>query len=194
MHKWSKCHLAPRLVRQNSSDAQETCGTGLQTRGTEPHLFISPFITLQAIIAQYGVKDKDTAKSPDVSLSSSFKIPFVSWLSCPTPNQSKCSQGCLSCPLGLSCLQLNGTQADVSDCLEFTKVMPRITQPCQLPCQDDCQLTNWSKFSSCTVDCVGVRIRKRTLIGGSRTKSWYLNCICKLVMVLILPSRTWPST
>lgn len=76
------------------------------------------------------------------------------------------------CPLilpALSCLQLNGTQADVAECLEFTKAVPSITQPCQLPCQDDCQLTNWSKFSSCTVDCVGVRIRKRALIGGNRT-------------------------
>ncbi|CAG02749.1 unnamed protein product, partial [Tetraodon nigroviridis] len=102
-HKWSKCHLAPWLVRQNSSGAQETCGAGLQTRA-------------------------------------------------------------------LSCFQLNGTQADVSDCLKFTKAMPSIAQPCQLPCQDDCQLTNWSKFSSCTVDCVGVRIRKRTLIGRSKKK------------------------
>lgn len=147
-HKWSKCHLAPWLVRQNSSGAQETCGTGLQTRGAEPHLL------------------RDITKSPDVSLSSFFNVPFVSGLSCPVP-----------CPLALSCLQLNGTQADVSDCLEFATAMPSITQPCQLPCQDDCQLTNWSKFSSCTVDCVGVRIRKRTLIGGSRTMSWYLHCI-----------------
>ncbi|KAK7877677.1 hypothetical protein WMY93_031614, partial [Mugilogobius chulae] len=39
------------------------------------------------------------------------------------------------------------------------------TQRCLLPCQDDCQLSPWSKFSPCTADCVGVRSRKRALIG-----------------------------
>ncbi|CAM9116276.1 unnamed protein product, partial [Lampetra planeri] len=58
-----------------------------------------------------------------------------------------------------------GTQADISKCLKSAKAMPAITQRCQLPCQDDCQLTNWSKFTSCTADCVGVRTRKRALIG-----------------------------
>lgn len=66
----------------------------------------------------------------------------------------------------VSCRQLDGTQADINECLKFAKAMPTITQRCQLPCQDDCQLTNWSKFSSCTADCVGVRTRKRALIGG----------------------------
>lgn len=65
----------------------------------------------------------------------------------------------------MSCRQLDGTQGDISECLKFAKVMPPVTQRCQLPCQDDCQLTSWSKFSSCTADCVGVRTRKRALIG-----------------------------
>ncbi|XP_037532443.1 thrombospondin type-1 domain-containing protein 7A [Nematolebias whitei] len=70
----------------------------------------------------------------------------------------------------VSCRQLDGTQADISECLRSAKAMPAITQRCQLPCQDDCQLTNWSKFSSCTADCVGVRTRKRALIGRSKKK------------------------
>ncbi|MEQ2236537.1 Thrombospondin type-1 domain-containing protein 7A [Ilyodon furcidens] len=70
----------------------------------------------------------------------------------------------------VSCRQLDGTQADISECLKSAKAMPAITQRCQLPCQDDCQLTNWSKFSSCTADCVGVRTRKRALIGRSKKK------------------------
>lgn len=150
-HKWSKCHLAPWLLRQNSSGAQETCGTGLQTRGEETHLFIH-FITWISLFSHLF-----TGFIVLPLLTSPFSIggPVVKPL-------------CF-CPLilpALSCLQLNGTQADVAECLEFTKAVPSITQPCQLPCQDDCQLTNWSKFSSCTVDCVGVRIRKRALIGG----------------------------
>ncbi|XP_061918683.1 thrombospondin, type I, domain containing 7Ab [Entelurus aequoreus] len=70
----------------------------------------------------------------------------------------------------VSCRQLDGTQVDVSECLKSARTMPAITQRCQLPCQDDCQLTNWSKFSSCSADCVGVRTRKRTLIGRSKKK------------------------
>ncbi|XP_046895248.1 thrombospondin type-1 domain-containing protein 7A [Hypomesus transpacificus] len=70
----------------------------------------------------------------------------------------------------VSCRQLDGTQADIGECLKFANSMPLISQPCQLPCQDDCQLTNWSKFSSCTADCVGVRTRKRMLIGRSKKK------------------------
>lgn len=79
----------------------------------------------------------------------------------------------------MSCRQLDGTQADINECLKFAKAMPAITQRCQLPCQDDCQLTNWSKFSSCTADCVGVRTRKRALIGGKGERgSRSLLCFC----------------
>ncbi|XP_030638046.1 thrombospondin, type I, domain containing 7Ab [Chanos chanos] len=68
----------------------------------------------------------------------------------------------------VSCRKLDGTVADVSQCLKFANSMPPINQPCQLPCKDDCQLTKWSKFSPCSSDCVGVRTRKRTLIGKSK--------------------------
>ncbi|KAL0166198.1 hypothetical protein M9458_038042, partial [Cirrhinus mrigala] len=61
--------------------------------------------------------------------------------------------------------KLDGGPADVATCLKFAGPMPQLTQSCQLPCQDDCQLTAWSKFSSCAADCVGVRTRKRTLVG-----------------------------
>uniref|UniRef100_A0A8C6LSW7 Thrombospondin type-1 domain-containing protein 7A n=1 Tax=Nothobranchius furzeri TaxID=105023 RepID=A0A8C6LSW7_NOTFU len=71
---------------------------------------------------------------------------------------------------GVSCRKLDGSQADINECLRSAKPMLAITQHCQLPCQDDCQLTNWSKFSSCTADCVGVRTRKRALIGRSKKR------------------------
>ncbi|KAM6967936.1 thrombospondin type-1 domain-containing protein 7A-like [Aplochiton taeniatus] len=70
----------------------------------------------------------------------------------------------------VSCRQLDGTQADIGMCLKVNSAMPPVIQSCQLPCQDDCQLTSWSKFSSCTADCVGVRTRKRILIGRSKKK------------------------
>ncbi|XP_052002644.1 thrombospondin type-1 domain-containing protein 7A-like [Xyrauchen texanus] len=70
----------------------------------------------------------------------------------------------------ISCRQLDGVVVDVVQCLKFTSSMPAVSQPCQLPCRDNCQLTNWSKFSSCTSDCVGVRTRRRALVGKSKKK------------------------
>uniref|UniRef100_A0A8C1QNP2 Thrombospondin, type I, domain containing 7Ab n=1 Tax=Cyprinus carpio TaxID=7962 RepID=A0A8C1QNP2_CYPCA len=70
----------------------------------------------------------------------------------------------------ISCRQLDGTVADVFQCLKFASSMPVMSQPCQLLCRDDCQLSNWSKFSPCTSDCVGVRTRRRALVGKSKKK------------------------
>ncbi|XP_057684140.1 thrombospondin type-1 domain-containing protein 7A isoform X2 [Corythoichthys intestinalis] len=70
----------------------------------------------------------------------------------------------------VSCRKLDGGQADVEACLKFSGSMPALTQLCQLPCQEDCQLSSWSKFSPCTADCVGVRVRKRILVGKSKKR------------------------
>uniref|UniRef100_A0A3Q3WEJ1 Thrombospondin type-1 domain-containing protein 7A n=1 Tax=Mola mola TaxID=94237 RepID=A0A3Q3WEJ1_MOLML len=70
----------------------------------------------------------------------------------------------------VSCRKQDGGQVDIELCLKYTSSMPPLTQPCQLPCQEDCQLSNWSKFSSCTADCIGVRTRKRILIGKSKKR------------------------
>ncbi|KAG5271570.1 hypothetical protein AALO_G00181530 [Alosa alosa] len=70
----------------------------------------------------------------------------------------------------VSCRQLDGSVADVGQCLKLPSTMPLIMQPCQLPCQDDCQLTQWSKFSPCDFDCVGVRTRRRALVGKSKKR------------------------
>uniref|UniRef100_A0A674EB22 Thrombospondin type-1 domain-containing protein 7A n=1 Tax=Salmo trutta TaxID=8032 RepID=A0A674EB22_SALTR len=70
----------------------------------------------------------------------------------------------------VSCWKQDGGQADMGACLKFASSMPSLTQLCQLPCQDDCQLTAWSKFSSCTQDCVGVKTRKRMLVGKSKKR------------------------
>ncbi|XP_053189729.1 thrombospondin type-1 domain-containing protein 7A [Scomber japonicus] len=70
----------------------------------------------------------------------------------------------------VSCRKQDGGQADVEACLKFASSMPPLTQLCQLPCQEDCQLSSWSRFSSCTADCVGVRTRKRTLVGKSKKR------------------------
>ncbi|KAA0710433.1 Thrombospondin type-1 domain-containing protein 7A [Triplophysa tibetana] len=70
----------------------------------------------------------------------------------------------------VSCKKVDGGASDVAACLKFAGPMPQLTQSCQLPCQDDCQLTSWSKFSSCAADCVGVRTRKRMLVGKSKKR------------------------
>ncbi|XP_066531411.1 thrombospondin type-1 domain-containing protein 7A [Hoplias malabaricus] len=70
----------------------------------------------------------------------------------------------------VSCRKQDGGQVDIGVCLKQAGPMPSLTQPCQLPCQDDCQLTSWSKFSSCAADCVGVRTRRRALVGKSKKR------------------------
>uniref|UniRef100_A0A8C5ATV2 Thrombospondin, type I, domain containing 7Aa n=1 Tax=Gadus morhua TaxID=8049 RepID=A0A8C5ATV2_GADMO len=70
----------------------------------------------------------------------------------------------------VSCRKQDGGQADIEECLKLASPMPELTQPCQNPCQEDCQLTAWSKFSACTADCVGVRTRKRLLVGKSKKR------------------------
>ncbi|XP_029444834.1 thrombospondin type-1 domain-containing protein 7A isoform X2 [Rhinatrema bivittatum] len=68
----------------------------------------------------------------------------------------------------ITCRRQDGGQADVSECLKYAGPLPALTQSCQIPCQDDCQFTHWSKFSSCNGDCGAVRTRRRSLLGKSK--------------------------
>ncbi|KAM4689624.1 thrombospondin type-1 domain-containing protein 7A [Discoglossus pictus] len=70
----------------------------------------------------------------------------------------------------ITCRRQDGAQVEITDCLEHAGPLPAITQTCQIPCQDDCQFTNWSKFSSCNGDCGAIRTRKRSLLGKSKKK------------------------
>ncbi|XP_067860093.1 thrombospondin type-1 domain-containing protein 7A-like isoform X1 [Heptranchias perlo] len=70
----------------------------------------------------------------------------------------------------ISCRKQDGGQVDINNCLKWAGTMPLLTQHCQLPCQDDCQFTNWSKFSSCSGDCGTVQTRRRTLVGKSKKR------------------------
>ncbi|XP_025235320.1 thrombospondin type-1 domain-containing protein 7A [Theropithecus gelada] len=70
----------------------------------------------------------------------------------------------------ITCRKQDGGQAGIHECLQYAGPVPALTQACQIPCQDDCQLTSWSKFSSCNGDCGAVRTRKRTLVGKSKKK------------------------
>ncbi|KAI1902463.1 hypothetical protein AGOR_G00045030, partial [Albula goreensis] len=70
----------------------------------------------------------------------------------------------------VSCRKQDGGVADIAECLKLGVPMPPVTQLCQLPCQDDCQLTAWSRFTSCSSDCAGFRTRKRALVGKSKKK------------------------
>ncbi|KAG8443081.1 hypothetical protein GDO86_011775 [Hymenochirus boettgeri] len=70
----------------------------------------------------------------------------------------------------ITCRRQDGAQAEITDCLRHAGSLPPLTQSCQIPCQDDCQFTSWSKFSPCNGDCGAVRTRKRSLLGKSKKK------------------------
>ncbi|XP_039199733.1 thrombospondin type-1 domain-containing protein 7A isoform X1 [Crotalus tigris] len=70
----------------------------------------------------------------------------------------------------ITCRKQDGSQVDIGECLKYAGPLPPLTQLCQIPCQDDCLFTTWSKFSACGVDCGSVRTRKRLLIGKSKKK------------------------
>ncbi|KAB0405374.1 hypothetical protein E2I00_009163 [Balaenoptera physalus] len=65
----------------------------------------------------------------------------------------------------ITCRKQDGGQTGIHECLRYAGPVPALTQACQIPCQDDCQFTSWSKFSSCNGDCGAVRTRKRTIVG-----------------------------
>ncbi|XP_053570076.1 thrombospondin type-1 domain-containing protein 7A [Bombina bombina] len=70
----------------------------------------------------------------------------------------------------ITCRRQDGAQTEITDCFKHAGSLPALTQTCQIPCQDDCQFTNWSKFSSCNGDCGAIRTRKRSLLGKSKKK------------------------
>ncbi|KAI4543884.1 hypothetical protein MG293_006678 [Ovis ammon polii] len=70
----------------------------------------------------------------------------------------------------ITCRKQDGGQAGIHECLRYAGPVPALTQACQMPCQDDCQLTSWSRFSSCNGDCGAVRTRKRAIVGKSKKK------------------------
>nr|XP_035954152.1 thrombospondin type-1 domain-containing protein 7A isoform X2 [Halichoerus grypus] len=70
----------------------------------------------------------------------------------------------------ITCRKQDGGPAGIHECLWYAGPVPALTQACQIPCQDDCQFTSWSKFSSCNGDCGAVRTRKRTIVGKSKKK------------------------
>uniref|UniRef100_A0A9L0IGF4 Thrombospondin type-1 domain-containing protein 7A n=1 Tax=Equus asinus TaxID=9793 RepID=A0A9L0IGF4_EQUAS len=70
----------------------------------------------------------------------------------------------------ITCRKQDGGQASIHECLQYAGPVPALTQACQIPCQEDCQFTSWSKFSSCNGDCGAVRTRKRTIVGKSKKK------------------------
>ncbi|ELV13783.1 Thrombospondin type-1 domain-containing protein 7A [Tupaia chinensis] len=90
---------------------------------------------------------------------------------CEPDNEKECGPGtqvqevvCINSD-AITCRKQDGGQAGIHECFQYAGPVPALTQACQIPCQDDCQFTSWSKFSSCNGDCGAVRTRKRTIVG-----------------------------
>lgn len=51
-----------------------------------------------------------------------------------------------------------------------SKLKPSESEPCSVPCPEDCVVSGWSDWSECSTGCsiesdIGVRYRNRTVIG-----------------------------
>ncbi|XP_068101989.1 thrombospondin type-1 domain-containing protein 7B [Hyperolius riggenbachi] len=71
---------------------------------------------------------------------------------------------------GMSCVTADGRPVDVTECIRWAGPAPPTAQECHVACKEDCTFTNWSKFTSCSADCVSYKIRRRSLAGRSKKR------------------------
>ncbi|CAL8261295.1 unnamed protein product [Boreogadus saida] len=157
-HKWRKCQLVPWFLRQFSPGAQESCGSGLQTRGK---------MWRQRSVVQAPQGDGRPC-SPQMQ----------QWKPCPARPcyqwqhgaWSECRvEGDVACGHGLrhrntSCFVSDGSGRAPPSLVEEelcsglqavadgNKEM-RLVESCTLPCPGECYLMEWSEWSACVSVC-----------------------------------------
>ena len=65
----------------------------------------------------------------------------------------------------IKCQRSDGYPFGVDMCLKYAGPMPSASEPCYLPCDDDCSFKEWGRWTSCPHNCEGDQVRKRKLIG-----------------------------
>ncbi|XP_077303892.1 thrombospondin type-1 domain-containing protein 7B isoform X1 [Lithobates pipiens] len=68
------------------------------------------------------------------------------------------------------CVTTGDRSVDVTECIRWAGPAPPTMQECMVPCREDCTFTPWSKFTTCSTDCISYRIRRRSLAGRSKKR------------------------
>ncbi|XP_072049221.1 thrombospondin type-1 domain-containing protein 7A-like isoform X2 [Amphiura filiformis] len=79
------------------------------------------------------------------------------------------------CGMGLKtreirCERKDGYPYRVDECLKYSGPMPTLSEPCHLPCDDECEFMEWGRWTDCPTYCQGEQIRRRKLTGISRKR------------------------
>ncbi|XP_072020209.1 thrombospondin type-1 domain-containing protein 7B-like [Amphiura filiformis] len=75
------------------------------------------------------------------------------------------------CGMGLKTRERRLYPYGVDECLKYSGPMPASSEPCHLPCDDDCEFKEWGKWTDCQNNCQGEQIRRRKSSGKSRKKA-----------------------
>ena len=66
----------------------------------------------------------------------------------------------------LLCQRADGLPVPSVDlCLRYSDPKPVSSQLCHLPCDEDCNISEWGKWSECELNCSGEQIRRRRIKG-----------------------------
>ncbi len=76
----------------------------------------------------------------------------------------------------VNCQRKDGYPTGVDECLKYSSPMPSPSEPCQLPCDDDCQFKEWGRWTECPFNCEGDQIRRRKAIGKAKRCKRYAKC------------------
>ncbi|XP_033098167.1 thrombospondin type-1 domain-containing protein 7B-like [Anneissia japonica] len=92
---------------------------------------------------------------------------------CKLPSRRDCGPGLQT--RDVVCLK-GQEPADINFCLKYSSEMPARSKPCNVMCDNECLLTNWSRWSDCSDGCKGIQTRNRKPRGKGNKK---VNVRCK---------------
>ncbi|KAI8778137.1 thrombospondin type-1 domain-containing protein 7A, partial [Biomphalaria glabrata] len=112
---------------------------------------------LQGRSCPYQSNLRQTEPCPVLQDCETYQWEVSSWGTCVLEQErSKCGRGTQT--RNVDCFTARKVRAPSYKCLE--KIQPVMTQTCVVPCPSDCELTEWSDWSTCGVTCLPLQARQ----------------------------------